>query len=69
MKTESNKEIREWLDSCPSPVIARVVEDIEDIRHIGMTSFVYEEGTLIVIPVETVGELMGELKERAYGLK
>ena len=58
MKTEPNKEIREWLESCPSPVIARVVEDVEDIRHIGITSFIYEGGALVVIPVETLRELL-----------
>tara|TARA_Y100000114_G_C11764120_1_gene332282 strand:+ start:5652 stop:5831 length:180 start_codon:yes stop_codon:yes gene_type:complete len=56
-----DKEIREWLESCPSPVIARVVDTTEDVRHIGISSFVYESGTLVVIPVKVVGKLLKEL--------
>ena len=59
-----NKELEEWLKACPLPVIARVVDDENALRHIAITHFVYEDNTLIAIPLSTLASLLnGESRE------
>ena len=52
------KELKEWLEACPLPVIGRVIDNKDVIRHIAMTHFVYEEDTLITIPLSTLASLL-----------
>lgn len=52
------KELEEWLKACPLPVIARVMDDKNDLRHVAMTHFLYEENTLIAIPLNTLTSLL-----------
>ena len=59
-----NKELEEWLKACPLPVIARVINDENALRHVAITHFVYEENTLIAIPLSTLASLLnGESHE------
>ena len=52
------KELKKWLEACPLPVIGRVVDDKNYLRHIAITHFVYEENTLIAIPLNTLASLL-----------
>jgi len=52
------KELEEWLEACPLPVIGRVIDNENDIRHVAMTHFVYEEGVLITTPLSTLASLL-----------
>lgn len=52
------KELEEWLEACPLPVIGRVIDNEEVIRHVAMTHFIYEEGVLITIPLTTLASLL-----------
>lgn len=52
------KELKKWLEACPLPVIGRVIDDENDIHHVAMTHFVYEENTLIAIPLSTLAALL-----------
>lgn len=52
------KELKEWLEVCPLPVIARVMDDKNDLRHVAMTHFLYEENTLIAVPLSTLASLL-----------
>ncbi|MBS7349211.1 MAG: hypothetical protein KIG95_03465 [Comamonas sp.] len=52
------KELEKWLETCPLPVIGRVIDDETDIRHVAMTHYIYEEGMLIAIPLSTLASLL-----------
>ena len=52
------KELEEWLKACPLPVIARVIDDKNDLRHVAMTHFLYKENTLIAAPLSTLASLL-----------
>ena len=52
------KELKEWLEACPLPVIGRVMDDENDLRHVAITHFVYEENTLIAMPLSTLASLL-----------
>ena len=52
------KELKEWLEACPLPVISRVIDDENDIHHVAMTHHIYEEGVLIAIPLNTLASLL-----------
>lgn len=52
------KELKEWLEACPLPVIGRVIDNEEVIRHVAMTHFIYGEGVLIAIPLSTLASLL-----------
>lgn len=52
------KELGEWLEACPLPVIGRVIDNQTVIRHVAMTHFIYEEGMLIAIPLSTLASLL-----------
>ena len=54
----TKKELEEWLEDCPLPVIGRVIDNEETIRHLAITHFVYEEDTLIAIPLSTLASLL-----------
>jgi hypothetical protein len=47
-KTETDN----WLDSCPSPVIARIIPDESSLRHLVLTTHLYPEDMLVVIPIK-----------------
>lgn len=52
------EELEKWLETCPLPVIGRVIDDETAIRHVAMTHFIYEEGVLITIPLSTLASLL-----------
>lgn len=52
------KKLEEWLEACPLPVIGRVIDNEDAIRHVAMTHFVYEEDVLIAIPLSTLASLL-----------
>lgn len=57
MSNEAKTEIDKWLDSCPLPVIARVIPDKSSLRHLASTTFVYPEDMLVVIPIKLIKEI------------
>jgi hypothetical protein len=50
-------KIYEWLDSCPLPVVARVIPDKSSLRHLASTAYVYPEDMLVVIPIKLIKEI------------
>ena len=54
---------RKWLDSCPHPIVARVVTEPEDLLHIANTTMCYEENTLVAVPIESLHNLVALLKK------
>lgn len=52
------KELEEWLEACPLPVIGRVIDNEDAIRHVAMSHFIYEEDMLIAIPLSTLASLL-----------
>lgn len=56
--TNKEKELEEWLEACPLPVIGRVIYDENDIHHVATTHFIYEEGVLIALPLSTLASLL-----------
>jgi hypothetical protein len=54
---EAKTEIDKWLDSCPLPVVARVIPDKSSLRHLASTTSVYPEDMLVVIPIKLLKEI------------
>lgn len=40
----TDKLIEAWLESCPLPVVARVIHDKEDLIGLSISSPLYEKG-------------------------
>lgn len=55
-----NKKIEDWLHKCPTVVVARVMDDVMYLRHLAISSSLYQEGTLVVIPLDTLVEIFEE---------
>ena len=60
MRDEAKTEIDKWLDSCPSPVVARIIPDKSSLRHLVSTTFLYPEDMLVVVPIELLKEINNE---------
>ena len=52
--------IEHWLEQCPQPVVARVIDSELDLRHLLITHSVYEENVLVVIDLKSVANCMEE---------
>lgn len=61
------KKVGAWLEACPFPCIARVVDEYEDILHIASTTFAYTPGCLVVVPVEILGKVVYREKDDDSG--
>ena len=46
--------IEQWLESCPSAVVARVITDAEDIHSLATSPDLYPGDTLVVVSVEAL---------------
>ena len=57
------KTIEEWLEESPLPVVARIVDRVEDVRMIAISAAVYSKGTLLVIPIETLQQLINSIRK------
>jgi hypothetical protein len=53
-------ELKEWLEHCPQPVVARVIESELDLRHLMITHSVYEENVLVVIDLKSIANCKEE---------
>ena len=53
-----DKLIHEWLATCPLPVVGRIIDDTQDLISLGISTPLYEEQTLVVIPLETLYQLV-----------
>ena len=58
------KTIEEWLEESPLPVVARIVGSVDDARMIAISAAVYNKETLIVIPIETLEQLIKSIRKR-----
>lgn len=54
----SSKELDEWFKDCPVPVIGGVLDDPYSLRQLSYSHWLYEEGTLAVVPVEIFEKLL-----------
>lgn len=50
--------VSKWLSKSPRPCIARIVDEYEDALNLAITACVYEPGTLVVIPVHLLGDVV-----------
>ena len=57
MDRETKAKFDEWVEACPVPIIARVIDDDVHLHHLAITAFVYESDTLVVTTVETLKNL------------
>ena len=46
-----------WLESCPKPIISRVISDKNDLLHIATTRCMYAENLLVVTDLDTLYNL------------
>jgi len=56
--------IEDWLESCPSAVIARVITDVEDIRSLAISSDLYHGDTLVVVSVEALSTFHKRMSDK-----
>ena len=56
------KTIDKWLEESPLPVVARIVDSADDVRMIAISAAVYNKGTLLVIPIETLEQLINSIR-------
>ena len=57
------KTIGQWLEQSPLPVVARIVDNADDVRMIALSAAVYSKGTLLVIPIETLEQLINSIRK------
>ena len=58
------KTLEKWLGESPLPVVARIVDSADDARMIAISAAVYSKGTLLVIPIETLEQLINSIRKR-----
>jgi hypothetical protein len=46
-----------WLESCPKPIISRVIDDKNDLLHIASSRVMYAENLLVVTDLDTLHNL------------
>lgn len=46
-----------WLESCPKPIVSRVIDDKNDLLHIATTRCMYAENLLVVTDLDTLDGL------------
>ena len=51
-------KLNEWLGKCPLPVVARVIDEKDSLRHLLSTSHVYQDNMLVVIDLKKVSSLL-----------
>ena len=60
------KTLEKWLEQSPLPVVARIVDSVDDARMIARTAAVYSKGTLLVIPIETLEQLIKSIQSHRF---
>lgn len=43
------KEMYEWFNKCPKPVVARIIEKEYDLKHLINSAHLYSEDTMLVV--------------------
>jgi hypothetical protein len=46
-----------WLESCPKPIVSRVIDDKNDLLHIATTRCMYAENLLVVTDLDALNNL------------
>lgn len=57
------KTVEKWLEQSPLPVVARIVDSVDDARMIAISGAVYSKGTLLVIHIETLEQLVNSIRK------
>lgn len=58
--------IEDWLESCPSAIVARVITDVEDIHSLAISSDLYPSATLVVVSVESLSALHKRVSDKLF---
>ena len=43
------KDVYEWFDKCPRPVVAKIIEKEHDLKHLISLAHLYSEDTMLVV--------------------
>ncbi len=54
----NEKSTSEWIEECPEIVISRVITDIDDLKFLATTKYLYNTDTLVVVPVKTLKRML-----------
>lgn len=57
------KTIEEWLEESPAPVVGRIITSPDDARMIAISAAAYNKETLLVIPIETLEQLINSIRK------
>ena len=58
-----NKKLEQWLERSPLPVVARVMDNIDDLRMIALSAAIHQKGTLVVIPIDLLDQLIKSIQK------
>ena len=58
-----NKKLEQWLERSPLPVVARVMDNVEDLRMIATSVTIYQKGTLVVVPIDLLDQLIKSIQK------
>ena len=57
------KTIEEWLEESPAPVVGRIVTSVDDLRMIALSAAIYQKGTLVVVPIDLLDQLIKSIQK------
>ena len=55
--SEKQPELSDWIEDCPCPILARVISDVKDLEYLQTITHIYDENTLVLVPIKTLKEL------------
>ena len=58
-----NKKLEQWLQRSPLPVVARVMDNVEDLRMLALSATLYQKGTLVVVPIALLDQLIKSIQK------
>ena len=57
------KTVEQWLTESPFPVVGRIITSHDDARMIAISAAAYNKETLLVIPIETLQQLINSIRK------
>lgn len=57
------KTTEQWLEQSPAPVVGRIVTSVDDLRMIAFSAAIYQKGTLVVVPIDSLNQLIKSIQK------
>ena len=53
----------QWFKQSPAPVVGRIVTSVDDLRMIARSAAIYQKGTLVVMPIDSLDQLIKSIQK------